>query len=136
MWRTDSFDKILMLERLKAGEGDDRGWDGWMASLSRWTWIWVNSARWWWPGRSGRLQSIGSQRTRLNDWTKTETDSAFSCDFGVFTTVGELSLFYLLFFLSPFNLKHFYQNHRKINSILSYGLMVLIRDYFILYVLI
>ena len=43
MWRTDSFEKTLILERLKVGEGDDRGWDGWMASLTRWTWVWVNS---------------------------------------------------------------------------------------------
>ena len=44
MWRTGSFEKTLMWERLKAGgEGDDRGWDGWMASLTRWTWVWVSS---------------------------------------------------------------------------------------------
>ena len=44
MWRTDSLEKILMLERLKVGgEGDDRGRDGWMASLTQWTWVWVNS---------------------------------------------------------------------------------------------
>ena len=35
------------------GEGDDRGWDGWMASLTRWTWVWVNSGSWWWTGRPG-----------------------------------------------------------------------------------
>ena len=49
------------------GEGDDRGWDGWMASWTRWTWIWVNSGRWWWTGRSGVLQFMGSQRVR-HDW--------------------------------------------------------------------
>ena len=50
-------------ERLKAGgEGDDRGWDGWMASLTRWTWVWVNSWSWWWTGRPGMLQSMGWQR--------------------------------------------------------------------------
>ena len=49
-------------ERLKAGgEGDDRGWDVWMASLTRWTWVWVNSRIWWWTGKPGRLQSTGSQ---------------------------------------------------------------------------
>ena len=53
------------------GEGDDRGWDGWMASLTQWTWVWVNSGSWWWTGRPGMLQTIGSQsRTRLSDWTK------------------------------------------------------------------
>ena len=55
-------------ERLKAkGEGDDRGWDGWMASPTQWTWVWVNSRSWWWTGRPGVLQSIGSQRVR-HDW--------------------------------------------------------------------
>ena len=43
-------------ERLKAGgEGDDRGWDGWMASLTWWTWVWVGSGSWWWTGRPGML---------------------------------------------------------------------------------
>ena len=52
------------------GEGDDRGWDGWMASLTRWTWVWVNSGSWWWTGRPGVLRFMGSQsRTRLSDWT-------------------------------------------------------------------
>ena len=47
-------------ERLKAGgEGDDREWDGWMASLTQWTWVWVNSGSWWWTGRPGVLQSLG-----------------------------------------------------------------------------
>ena len=50
------------------GEGDDRGWDGWMASLSRWTWVSENSGSWWWTGRPGMLQFMGSQRVR-HDWT-------------------------------------------------------------------
>ena len=49
------------------GEGDDRGWDGSMASLTRWTWVWVNSRSWWWTGRPGVLQFMGSQRVR-HDW--------------------------------------------------------------------
>ena len=49
------------------GEGDDRGWDGWMASLTRWAWIWVNSGSWWWTGRPGMLQFMGSQRV-VHDW--------------------------------------------------------------------
>ena len=55
-------------ERLRAGgEGDDRGWDGWMASLAQWTWVWVSSRSWWWTGRPGVLQSRGSQRVG-HDW--------------------------------------------------------------------
>ena len=49
------------------GEGDDRGWDGWMASPTRWTWVWVNSGSWWWTGRPGVLGFMGSQRVR-HDW--------------------------------------------------------------------
>ena len=63
-------------ERLRAGgEGDDRGWDGWMASLTRWTWVLVYSGSWWWTGRPGVLRFMGSQRvgydwvTELN-WTE------------------------------------------------------------------
>ena len=53
-------------ESLKAGgEGDDRGWDGWMASLTRWTWAWASFRRWW-TGKPGVLQSMGSQRVRDN----------------------------------------------------------------------
>ena len=55
-------------ERLRAGgEGDHRGWDSWIASLTQWTWIWVNSGSWWWTRRPGMLQSIGSQRVG-HDW--------------------------------------------------------------------
>ena len=60
-------------ERLKAGgEGGDRGWDGWMASLTWWTWVSVNSGSWWWTGRPGVLQFMGvaKSRTRLSDWTE------------------------------------------------------------------
>ena len=54
--------------RLKAGEeGDDRGWDGWVASLSQWTSVWANSGSWWRTGKSGVLQSMASQRVR-HDW--------------------------------------------------------------------
>ena len=49
------------------GEGDDRGWDGWTTSLTWWTWVWVNSGSWWWTGRPGVLQFMGSQRVE-HDW--------------------------------------------------------------------
>ena len=55
-------------ERLMAGgEGVDRGWDGWMASLTLWTWVWISSGRWWWTRNPGMLQSMGSQRGG-HDW--------------------------------------------------------------------
>ena len=49
------------------GEGDNRGWDGWMSSLTRWTWVWVNSGGWWWTGRPGMLRFMGSQSVG-HDW--------------------------------------------------------------------
>ena len=56
-------------ERLRAGEeGDDRRWDGWMASLMWWTWVWIGSRSWWWTGNPGVLQSMGSQRVG-HDWS-------------------------------------------------------------------
>ena len=59
-------------EILKAGgEGDDRGWDVWMALPAQWTWVWASSRSWWWTGKPGMLQSMGSQsQTRLSDWTE------------------------------------------------------------------
>ena len=64
-------------ERLKVGgEGDDRGWDGWMASPTWWTWVWVSSGSQWWTGKPGVLQSMGSQRVG-HDWA-TELNWKFS----------------------------------------------------------
>ena len=54
-------------EELGVGEGDDRGWDCWMASPTRWTWVLVNSRSWWWTGRPGVLRFMGSQRVG-HDW--------------------------------------------------------------------
>ena len=60
--------KTLLLGKIEAGgEGNNRGWNGWMASPTQWTWVWVNSRSWWWTGRPGMLQSMGSQRVR-HDW--------------------------------------------------------------------
>ena len=67
MQRTDSLEKTLMLGKMRVGgEGDDREWHGWMASATR-SWVWVSSGSWWWTGKSGMLQSMGSQRIR-HDW--------------------------------------------------------------------
>ena len=49
------------------GEGDNRGWDGWMASPTRWIWVWASSRSWWWTGKPGILHSMGSQRVG-HDW--------------------------------------------------------------------
>ena len=75
-------------KRLKAGEGDDRRWEGWMTSPTCWTWVWASSGRWWWTGKPGVLQSVGSQRvgcdwaTELNWMTSKEmlSFSAAKCE--------------------------------------------------------
>ena len=53
---------------LAGGEGDDRGWDGWMASLTQWTWVWVNSGSWWWTGRPGVLLFMGIAESDTTEW--------------------------------------------------------------------
>ena len=69
-WKEGSFGKDPDVgERLKVGgDGNDREWDGWMASLIGWTWVWTSSRSWWWTGKPGVLQSMGSQRVG-HDWT-------------------------------------------------------------------
>ena len=81
------------------GEGDNRGWDGWMASPTQWTWVWVNSRSWWWTGRPGVLWFMGSQRVgqteQLNwaelnysvNWTepKCEVNSEFNTINSIYT---------------------------------------------------
>ena len=97
---TNSLEKTLMLERLKAGgEGEDRGWDGWMASLTQWTWVWVNSGSWWWTEKPGVLQSMLLQRvghdwaTELN-WSESKhflpTDLRFLCLLPPLSLAGRL----------------------------------------------
>ena len=70
------------------GEGDNRGWDGWMASPTRWTWVCVNSGSWWWTGRPGVLRFMGSQRVEC-DWTElnwrcNELQNSTTCQFCAF----------------------------------------------------
>ena len=68
MQRTAYWKRRWCWERLKVrGEEDNRGWDGWMASPTQWTWVWVSSRSWWWTGKPGVLQSVRSQRVR-HDW--------------------------------------------------------------------
>ena len=66
--RTDSLEKTLMLGKIEGKRRrGNRGWDGWMTSLTQWTWVWVISRSWWWTGRPGVLQSTESQRVG-HDW--------------------------------------------------------------------
>ena len=70
------------------GEGDDRRWDGWMASLTQWTWVWVNSGSWWWIGRPGVLRFMGSQRVG-HDWA---TELIWSGYIVIYVTLGPLEV--------------------------------------------
>ena len=69
MRRADSLEKTLILGKIESeGEGDDRGWDGWMATPTQWTWVWSNSRRWWMTEKPGMLQSVGVQsQTQLSN---------------------------------------------------------------------
>jgi len=100
MRRVDSLEKLWCWEGLRAGgEGDDRGWDGWMASLTQWTWVWVNSGSWWWTGRPGVLQFMGSQRVG-HDWA---TDLNWTELIQQFLTAIWISYFYFCFYLHKFD---------------------------------
>ena len=72
MWRADSLEKTLMLGKTerRRRRGQQRGWYGWMAPATRWTWVWASFGSWWWTGKPGVLQSMGSQRARHNWATK------------------------------------------------------------------
>ena len=86
-------------ERLKAGEGDNRGWDGWMASPTQWTWVWVNSGSWSWTGRPGMLQCMGSHRAG-HDWATELNWRVHNLELGTgreeFKSFGNNGLFHLL----------------------------------------
>ena len=65
MGRANSLEEILMLGKI---EGNDRGWDGWMASLTQWTWVWASSRSWWWTGKPGVLQFMGRKESDMTRW--------------------------------------------------------------------
>ena len=107
MQRVDSLEKTWCWEGLGAGgEGEDRGWDGWMASPTRWTWVWVNSGGWWWTGRPGVLRFMGWQRvghdwaTELN-WTECiYVDATFSTHYTLsFPHCVHKSILYICIFI-------------------------------------
>ena len=81
MWRADSLEKTLMLGKTEAGgKGDDRGWDGWMASRTWWAWVWASSRSWWGTGKPGVLQSMGLQRVRHNWVTELNRSDCDLCE--------------------------------------------------------
>ena len=72
MQRTDSLEKTPMLGKIEGRKRrGNRGWDGWMALPTQWTWVWASSGSWWWTGKFGVLQSLGWQSwARLSGWTE------------------------------------------------------------------
>ena len=96
MQRADLFEKPWCWERLKVRKGDDRGWGSMMASPTQWTWVWVNSGSWWWTGRPGVMQSMGSERVG-HDWS-----NFISFHFPLRTAFAASYRFWVVMFLLPF----------------------------------
>ena len=122
-------------ERLKAGgEGDDRGWDGWIASLSWWTWVWVNSGSWWWTGRPGVLQSMGSQRVRhhwatelnwifysfLNLIFKVDLSKFYTVSIGYFERERDIYIIYFYLEYSCFTMLCWFLLYSNMNQLQVY----------------
>ena len=84
-------------ERLNAeGEGDNRGWDGWVTSLTRWTRVWASSRSWWWTGKPGMLQNMRSQRVGHNSATELDWTELISYD--ILELTSDLRTFLSKFF--------------------------------------
>ena len=125
MRRVDSWKRPWCWEGLGAGEGDDREWDGWMASPTWWTWVWVDSGSWWWTGRPTMLCFMGLQRvghdwvTELN-WTE-HTNKCAICLMQVWSGIKcnwkTLSNWFRNFHRSGFWCIHIFLVHRWTENI-------------------
>ena len=112
-----SWERPWSWDRLKAGgEGDARGWDGWMASPTRWTTVWASFRSWWWTGKPGMLQSAGSQRVRHN-WA-TELN---------WTELNELDVMILVFWMLSFKPAFSLSSFTFIKKLFSSSLLSAIR---------
>ena len=95
-------------KRLKAGrEGDHTGWDGWMASPTRCTWVWISSRNWWWTGKSAMLQSMGSQRVR-HDWATGLNWTVFFSIQDVLSNPHTLSSLFYWQWKTPWKISYFW----------------------------
>ena len=99
MWKADSFEKTVMLGKIEGRRRrDNRGWDGWMASPTQWTWVWINSGSWWWIGRPGMLQFMESQSwTRLSDWIELNWFAMKQWDWKPWSYFSECWVLYQIF---------------------------------------
>ena len=104
MRRADSFEKTLVLGGI-GREKDDRGKDGWMASPTQWTWVWVNSVNWWWTGRPRVLQFIGSQRVRHDSATELNWTDRCSVIFKKCKSLYYKPVTYIILYLNYISIK-------------------------------
>ena len=116
MWSTDSLEKIPVLRKIEGRRRRGRQrMRCWMASLTQWTWVWASSRSWWWTGKLGVLQSMGSQRVE-HDW-------ATDLNWLVQHAVAELGLVsYYLVWLSPISI----QNHKVLFQLFPFHIFVLL----------
>ena len=109
--RADSSEKTLRA----GGEGDDRGWDDWMASPTQYTWVWVNSRSWWWTGRPGVLRFMGSQRDKTEQLNWSE-DKQFSSENIWLINMKPKILFFLSFRVQLSDLQEISNDIRKLKK--------------------
>ena len=108
LWRADSFEKTLMLVKSEGRRrGDDRGWEGWMASGPQWTWFWANSRRWWRTGKSGVLSPCGHKEVRHELATEVDRWSLMLRTF----SYTFLWLFVFLFLEDVYSIPLWFLNH-------------------------
>ena len=93
MQRPDSLEKTLMLGKIEGRrKGDDRGWNGQMSSLTQWTGVWANSGSWWWTGRPGVLQSVGSKESDMTELKMYWTELNWRCRLGNILIIKNVQL--------------------------------------------
>ena len=107
MWRANLLEKTLMLGKIEArAEGNNGGWDGWMASLNQWTWVWISSGRWWRVAKPCVLQSFGTQGVGL-DWA-TEQQQKLSVFSLIICSDSSIANIFTLIFMTHFELMCLY----------------------------
>ena len=113
IWKDPDARKRLKL----GGEGDDREWDGWMASLTQWIWVWASSRSWWWTGKPGVLQSMGSHdwATELN-WTSSQQYTLLPWH-SVCVCVTCATFYFFFFHLLFLRVKRWTDNFRQCDTI-------------------